>query len=96
MPAKNKRPKDCSAATAYKIRVTEGGNKIPKVPPAATSPAESPADYPLSRLSGMAELPRAEHVAALDPAMAAKSPQAKVTAMPKPPGTLLSQMFKAE
>jgi hypothetical protein len=42
MPAWNSRPSDCSAATAYRIIVIDGGNRMPSVPPAAMMPAAKP------------------------------------------------------
>src|ERR1700710_1392504 len=44
MPARNSRPKDFSAATANRIMVIEGGNKMPSVPPAAMIPAAKAAE----------------------------------------------------
>ena len=43
----------------------------------------------------MPEEPIAEHVAGLEPAMAANSPQAITTATPNPPGTRCSQVCSA-
>ena len=43
----------------------------------------------------MPELPIAEQVAGLDPAMAANRPQASTTATPSPPGTRCSHVCKA-
>ena len=59
---------------------------MPSVPPAATSPAANPGEWPRLRISGMPELPIAEEVARLDPAIAANRPQASTTATPRPPG----------
>ena len=42
--ARNNLPNDCSDATEYKIMVIDGGNKIPKVPPAAMIPAAKPGE----------------------------------------------------
>jgi hypothetical protein len=42
MPARNSLPRDFSAATANRIMVIEGGNRMPSVPPAAMIPAASP------------------------------------------------------
>ncbi len=86
MPARNRRPRETSAATAYRIIVIDGGNKIPSVPPAAIMPAAKPGEYPRLRISGMPALPIAEHVAGLDPAIAANSAQVKTLAIPRPPG----------
>ena len=44
IPARNSRPSDCSAATAYRIIVIEGGSRIPSVPPAAMIPAAKPGE----------------------------------------------------
>ena len=44
MPARNRRPSDCSAATAYRIMVMDGGSRIPRVPPAAMIPAAKPGE----------------------------------------------------
>ena len=44
MPARNSRPSDCSAATAYRIIVIEGGSRMPSVPPAAMMPAAKPGE----------------------------------------------------
>jgi hypothetical protein len=44
----------------------------------------------------MPALPMAEQVAGLDPAMAAKSAQAKTLAMPRPPGMRCIQAWIAE
>jgi len=43
----------------------------------------------------MPELPIAEQVAGLDPAIAAKRPQASTTATPSPPGMRCSQAWSA-
>jgi len=59
-------------------------------------PAAKPGEYPRCRISGMPALPIAEHVAGLDPAIAAKSAQAKTLAMPRPPGILLIHACIAE
>ena len=40
--ARNRRPSDCSAATAYRIMVMDGGSRMPRVPPAAMMPAAKP------------------------------------------------------
>ena len=67
----------------------DGGSRMPSVPPAAMIPAAKPGEYPRIRISGMPALPIAEHVAGLEPAIAANSAHANTLAMPSPPGTLL-------
>jgi hypothetical protein len=44
MPARKSRPSDCSAATAYRIIVIDGGKRMPSVPPAAMMPAANPGE----------------------------------------------------
>ena len=87
MPARNSRPSETSAATAYRIIVIDGGSRMPSVPPAAMMPAAKPGEYPRLRISGIPALPIAEHVAGLEPAIAANSAQVNTLAMPSPPGT---------
>ncbi len=64
----------------------DGGSRMPSVPPAAMMPAAKPGEYPRLRISGIPALPIAEHVAGLDPAIAANSAHVKTFAMPSPPG----------
>ena len=45
-PAKNKRPMDCSVKIAKITKPVDGGIKIPKVPPAATTPVDKRGSYP--------------------------------------------------
>jgi hypothetical protein len=66
--------------------VIEGGSRIPSVPPAAMMPAAKPGEYPRLRISGMPAVPIAEHVAGLEPAIAANSAQVNTFAIPSPPG----------
>src|SRR5450830_1964219 len=96
MPARNKRPSDCSAATAYKIMVIDGGNRMPRVPPAAMIPAAKPGEQPRRRISGIPAEPMAEQVAGDEPAIAANKAQANTLAMPRPPGTRFNQAWMAE
>ena len=43
-PAMNSRPIDCSEASPYRISVSDGGIRMPSVPPAAMSPAARPSE----------------------------------------------------
>src|SRR3989344_2222119 len=65
--------------------ITEGGIRMPKVPPAATTAEASLSPKPRRRISGMATLPIVAAVATLEPQMAAKPPLAATVAIATPP-----------
>src|SRR5437899_13023919 len=94
MPARNRRPSDCSAATAYRIIVIDGGSRMPSVPPAAMMPAAKPGEEPRLRISGLPAEPMAEQVAGDEPAISAKSAQENKLAMPRPPRIMLIHSLK--
>src|SRR5690625_7540160 len=74
--------------------VTEGGIKIPNVPPAAIEPVATELGYPRLRISGIPNRPMVAHVAGLDPVIPEKIAQAPILDSTNPPGTLNSQRSK--
>src|SRR5690606_39885337 len=94
-PARKRRPIDVCVEIPYTIIVTEGGIRIPSVPPAAMEPVATEFGYPRLTISGMPILPMAAHVAGLDPVIPEKIAQAPILDNTNPPGTLYSQRSKA-
>src|SRR5690625_3277170 len=72
------------------IMVTDGGMRMPSVPPAAMQPDATPLGYPRERISGMPILPIAAQVAADEPDKAAKIEQAPMLEIANPAGTRAS------
>src|SRR6056297_4186250 len=66
-------------------RITDGGIKIPRVPPAARVAVEKPPEYPLRRNSGSATRLIVAAVASDDPQIAPKPAHAPTAAMATPP-----------
>ena len=75
--------------------MTDGGIRIPSVPPAAIEPAATPSGYPRLRISGIPILPIAAQVAGLEPDIAANKAQAPRLEITKPPGTRVSHLSRA-
>ena len=65
--------------------MTEGGIRMPSVPPAAMEAVERLSAYRNLRISGMATLDMVAAVASDDPQIAANPPQATMVAIASPP-----------
>ncbi len=74
----------------------DGGIMMPSVPPAATIPTANRWGYPREDISGIATLPIVAAVATELPLIAAKTPQDKSVAIPRPPGRCPTQACMAE
>ncbi len=86
-PARKSRPIEVSVAMPYRMKVIDGGMRIPKVPPAQIDPVATSSGYPRLRISGIPIFPIAAQVAGEDPVKAANSAQAPRLETTSPPGT---------
>ena len=77
------------------IMGTEGGIRMPRVPPAAMEPMMSGRPYPRRSISGMAIIPMVAAVATLEPDTAAKMAHEKMLATASPPGRKPTQRATA-
>ena len=77
------------------IMGTEGGIRMPRVPPAAMEPMMSGRPYPRRSISGMAIIPMVAAVATLEPEIAAKIAHEKTLATARPPGRNATQRATA-
>src|SRR3954470_23616892 len=71
-PARNNRPIEVSVAIPYRMKVTDGGMRMPSVPPAHIEPVATSSGYPRLRISGMPMRPIAAQHAGDEPVSAAK------------------------
>ena len=67
------------------IKITDGGIKIPNVPPAAIDPLARPSSYPTLRIDGSATFDMVAAVANDDPHTALNPPHATIVAIARPP-----------
>ena len=74
-------------AIPYRMKVIDGGIRMPSVPPAQIEPVATSSGYPRRRISGMPILPMAAQQAGDEPVSAAKIAQAPILEMTRPPGT---------
>jgi len=72
-----------------------GGIKTPSNPPDPKAPNTNFLSYPRDNMAGIATIPIVRTVAALDPDMAANSPQAARAESDKPPRILRRKTFKS-
>ena len=85
-----------SVSIAKMIMLTDGGIRIPRVPPAASVPRNRRLSYPYFSSWGMATVPMVAAVAALDPDVAANRAQAPTLECIRPPGSQLTHWVTAE
>ena len=86
MPAINSFPMDCSEEIPYIMKITLGGIRTPRAPPAATLADESESSYLYDFISGMAIAPMVAAVAVFEPQIAPNIAQAACVAIASPPG----------
>jgi hypothetical protein len=67
------------------MKITLGGMRIPRLPPAATTPVASSSRYLNLFISGRATVAMVAAVAFVEPQMAEKHAQAPTVAMASPP-----------
>jgi hypothetical protein len=77
----------CSVRMAYTTKGTEGGMRMPRVPPVAKVAVLSPPAYPWAFICGYATWVMVADVATEEPQTAPKAPAAMTDAMAKPPRT---------
>src|SRR3954471_19150543 len=77
------------------MNVTEGGMRMPSVPPAQIDPVATSSGKPRRRISGMPILPMAAQQAGDEPVSAAKIAQAPRFERTSPPGSRYSQRSSA-
>ena len=78
-------PIELSVRMPYSTMITDGGIRIPMVPPAATVAVARSSLYPYRRISGIATRDIVAAVATDDPQIAENAPQAQIVASPSPP-----------
>jgi len=85
MAPANNFPTEISAIGPYMTSMMLGGMRMPRVPPAATAPAESDLSYPLATIGAMAMIPIVVTEAAMTPVQAANTVATTITVMASPP-----------
>jgi hypothetical protein len=83
--ARNSLAMFCSVSSAYTTSGTDGGTRMPSVPPAASEPVESAPEYLYLRISGSATCPMVAAVASEDPQIVPNAAQAPTAAIAMPP-----------